>query len=271
MRKIPKSDAFVLILVSLVTVFADLAVAVVVGVIVSALVLAWKASQKIHARVEKGEAGAKIYLLDGSLFFASVESFAVLFNPREDPDEVMPPSDHRKSLTKQEQQVLVEWVEQGATWSQHWAYVAPQRATRPSGNWIDAMIRQRLTQHGLKPAPAATKRVLVRRAYFDVTGLPPSTENVDAFLADVAEEVAKAVAKFPQPNPTVAAMCEEAGEVAKAALHIREGKSENWWDVYGEAVQLAAMACRIALEGDPTIGALPTEENCNLPTEENCN
>jgi SulP family sulfate permease len=89
MRKIPKSDAFVLILVSLVTVFADLAVAVVVGVIVSALVLAWKASQKIHVRVETGEDDAKIYLLSGTLFFASVESFAALFNPREDPDEVI--------------------------------------------------------------------------------------------------------------------------------------------------------------------------------------
>jgi SulP family sulfate permease len=89
MRKIPKSDAFVLVLVSLVTVFSDLAVAVVVGVIVSALVLAWKASQKIHARVELGEEGSKVYVLDGTLFFASVESFAAIFRPREDPDDVI--------------------------------------------------------------------------------------------------------------------------------------------------------------------------------------
>ncbi len=89
MHKIPKSDAFVLVLVSLVTVFSDLAVAVVIGVIVSALVLAWKASQRIHARVEVIDEGQKIYLLDGTLFFASVESFAALFKPREDPDEVI--------------------------------------------------------------------------------------------------------------------------------------------------------------------------------------
>ncbi|MDF1700033.1 MAG: SulP family inorganic anion transporter, partial [Planctomycetota bacterium] len=89
MRKIPKSDSFVLILVSLVTVFSDLAVAVVVGVIVSALVLAWKASQRIHVRVREGEDGEKVYLLSGTLFFASVESFAALFKPREDPDEVV--------------------------------------------------------------------------------------------------------------------------------------------------------------------------------------
>lgn len=89
MGKIPKSDSFVLILVSLVTVFSDLAIAVVVGVIVSALALAWKASQRIHVRIDTGEDGEKIYLLDGTLFFASVESFSALFNPREDPDEVV--------------------------------------------------------------------------------------------------------------------------------------------------------------------------------------
>lgn len=89
MRKIPKSDAFVLVLVSLVTVFSDLAVAVVVGVIVSALVLAWKASQRIHARIQTGDEGQKIYALDGTLFFASVESFSALFDAKQDPDEVI--------------------------------------------------------------------------------------------------------------------------------------------------------------------------------------
>ncbi len=89
MHKIPKSDAFVLVLVSAVTVISDLAIAVVVGVIVSALVLAWKASQRIHSRVLESNEGAKIYLLEGVLFFASVESFAALFRPKDDPDEVI--------------------------------------------------------------------------------------------------------------------------------------------------------------------------------------
>ena len=88
-RQVPLSDAFVLILVSAVTVMTDLAIAVVVGVIVSALVLAWKASQNIHTRVKFSESGEKIYMLDGPLFFASVESFNALFLPREDPDEVI--------------------------------------------------------------------------------------------------------------------------------------------------------------------------------------
>lgn len=89
MHKIPKSDAFVLILVSGVTVVEDLAIAVVVGVIASALILAWKSSQRIHARVTTGENGEKIYHLDGPLYFASVESFTALFRPRQDPDQVV--------------------------------------------------------------------------------------------------------------------------------------------------------------------------------------
>jgi sulfate permease, SulP family len=89
MHRIPLSDTFVLLLVSAVTVLTDLAIAVVVGVVVSALVLAWKSSQNIHVRVQTGANGEKIYQLDGPLFFASAESFTALFNPREDPQEVI--------------------------------------------------------------------------------------------------------------------------------------------------------------------------------------
>ncbi len=88
-HRIPLSDAFVLVLVSAVTVLSDLAIAVVVGVVVSTLVLAWKSSQNIHTRIQTGENGEKIYLLDGPLYFASVESFSALFKPREDPQEVI--------------------------------------------------------------------------------------------------------------------------------------------------------------------------------------
>jgi hypothetical protein len=106
----------------------------------------------------------------------------------DDADDVMPPSDHRKSLTKKEKQLFVDWVKQGANWSQHWAYVAPQRTARRSGNWIDAMIREQLSRRGLKQSREATKRVLVRRAYFDIIGLPPSSSEVDEFLADDSDE-----------------------------------------------------------------------------------
>lgn len=81
--------------------------------------------------------------------------------------------------------------------------------------------------------------------------------NKTKFMQDVLYEHRKAVAIFPAPNPSVAALTEETGELAKALLHIRENKSDDWGSVYDEAVQVAAVAMRIALEGDETIGVTP--------------
>ena len=88
---VPKSDALVTILVTVVTVVADLAVAVIVGVIVSALVFAWKSASKIRAteRLSKSEKGAKVYEIEGQLFFSSANSFIEIFNPSKDPKVVI--------------------------------------------------------------------------------------------------------------------------------------------------------------------------------------
>ncbi|NMN67243.1 SulP family sulfate permease [Candidatus Pelagibacter ubique] len=88
---VPRSDALVTVLVTVVTVLEDLAVAVVVGVIVSALVFAWKSASKIRAteRPSKTEKGAKVYEIEGPLFFSSTNSFLELFNPSEDPDIII--------------------------------------------------------------------------------------------------------------------------------------------------------------------------------------
>jgi len=87
--KIPKSDAFVLILVSGVTVATDLAIAVIVGVIVSALVFAWQHAKNTAVETHVDENGAKIYRLSGPLFFSSVHNFNNLFDLDNDPDEVI--------------------------------------------------------------------------------------------------------------------------------------------------------------------------------------
>lgn len=89
LRKVPKHDAFVLILVSAVTVVTDLAIAVVVGVIVAALVFAWEHAKHISARTRIQENGAKVYELFGPLFFGSVANFKELFEPENDPDVVI--------------------------------------------------------------------------------------------------------------------------------------------------------------------------------------
>ena len=89
LHKIPLSDAFVLILVSAVTVYSDLAIAVIVGVIVSALEFAWNSAKRVGTRSHIREDGTKIYELHGPLFFGSIASFQELFTPRRDPDEVI--------------------------------------------------------------------------------------------------------------------------------------------------------------------------------------
>ncbi|WP_372571317.1 SulP family inorganic anion transporter [Ruegeria jejuensis] len=91
MRKVPLMDAFVIVLVTVVTVMEDLAVAVVVGVIVSALAYAWNNARRIHAvtRESVTEKGAKVYEIQGPLFFGSSDGFAELFNIADDPDTVI--------------------------------------------------------------------------------------------------------------------------------------------------------------------------------------
>ncbi len=89
LNKIPKEDVFVVVLVTVVTVFTDLAIAVVVGVIASALVFAWKNAKHIYAIPKDLDTGERVYEMHGPLFFASVHRFNELFDPASDPDEVV--------------------------------------------------------------------------------------------------------------------------------------------------------------------------------------
>lgn len=89
LHKIPRTDAFVLILVSAVTVFTDLAIAVVVGVIVSALAFAWQTARSVYVEVKSSTKKKKVYVLHGQLFFASISQFKDLFDPKNDPEDVV--------------------------------------------------------------------------------------------------------------------------------------------------------------------------------------
>ncbi len=108
-----------------------------------------------------------------------------------DPDEQMPPPDFGLKLKPAQIELLREWIADGAKWQQHWAFVAPQRPGQPTvsqpdwvQNPIDAFVLARLDRERLKPSPAADRRTLIRRVTLDLTGLPPTPEEVDAFLAD---------------------------------------------------------------------------------------
>ncbi len=87
--KIPLTDALVIVLVTVVTVATDLAIAVVVGVIVSALAYAWNNASRIHAQIDETKKGTKVYAIEGPLFFGSTDGFSELFSPADDPDLVI--------------------------------------------------------------------------------------------------------------------------------------------------------------------------------------
>ena len=104
----------------------------------------------------------------------------------EDPDELMPPPVSKKRLTAEEKDILKRWIEAGAKYEPHWAFIEPKKPVVPEGaeNPIDAFLQRRLADEDLKPAPLAEPEVLVRRIFLDLTGLPPTSQEVDAFLAD---------------------------------------------------------------------------------------
>ncbi len=109
----------------------------------------------------------------------------------DDADLVMPPPDTNKSLTAEEIEVIKRWIAEGAPWEDLWSLRAPKRPPIPSVNdeaWaqtpIDRFVLARLEQEGMRPSPQAEKITLIRRVSFDLTGLPPTPQEVDAFLAD---------------------------------------------------------------------------------------
>ena len=115
-------------------------------------------------------------------------------------DEKMPPAKSGKKLTPREVALLKKWIEQGAPWQGHWAFLSVQRPPAPPvqhpawpKNPIDAFILARLEKEGLLPLPQADPITLIRRLHFDLIGLPPSVADVDQFLADPAGGYEKAV------------------------------------------------------------------------------
>lgn len=102
-----------------------------------------------------------------------------------DPDEVMPPPKETKQLTAAQRSLLDEWIRQGASYEKHWSYTPPAKVAIPPGqNAVDALIQARHSQIGLQFSPEADKRTLIRRAHLDLTGLPPSAEEVAVFEKD---------------------------------------------------------------------------------------
>lgn len=98
----------------------------------------------------------------------------------DDPDEIMPPPESHKRLTDKQKAILKQWIEEGATYQQHWAFEAPKKGEAG----IDQSVREALPSKKLEASLEANRPTLIRRVSMTLTGLPPTIEEVDAFLAD---------------------------------------------------------------------------------------
>lgn len=138
-----------------------------------------------------------------------------------DPDEIMPPPKAANPLPAEKIELLKRWVQEGASWERHWSFIPPQRPALPAvrdkswpRNALDYFILARLEKENLKPNPEANKAALLRRVTLDLTGLPPTIEEVDAFLAD----------RSPQAY-------EQAVDRLLASPHYGERLAQEWLDL----------------------------------------
>jgi len=113
----------------------------------------------------------------------------------DDPIDVMPPPESKKSLKPEEIEILRKWIADGAVWPRHWAFETPKRPKSPAvsdaswvSNPIDAFVLARLDREGLTPSPEADRVTLLRRLHLDLIGLPPTVEDLEAFLADTSDD-----------------------------------------------------------------------------------
>jgi hypothetical protein len=158
-----------------------------------------------------------------------------------DPETIMPPPDSRKKLTARQIELIRKWIEQGAEWQPLWSFIPPKRSQAPGvqdARWcrnpIDNFILARLESQGLRPSPEADKVRLVRRLYLDLLGLPPTPEQVDAYLNDKSpdayEKVVDALLANPHYGERMALDWLDAARFADThGYHIDSGRDMTRW------------------------------------------
>jgi hypothetical protein len=140
-----------------------------------------------HAKLASGSAAVVPGKIDESELIARIVA--------DDPTMKMPPPESGKKITPEQIATLRRWIAEGGNWSQHWSFVPPKRVDAPpvknqawAKNDIDRFVAARLEAEGLEPTKPADKITLIRRVTFDLTGLPPTLADVDAFLADTSAD-----------------------------------------------------------------------------------
>jgi hypothetical protein len=156
-----------------------------------------------------------------------------------DASERMPPAKAGERLTANEIARIRRWIELGAKWEKHWAFTRPERPAPPrvrEGRWlrnpIDAFVLVRLEQEGMKPSPEADRTALIRRVTLDLTGLPPTPAEVDAFLADGApnayEKVVDRLLASPRYGERMAIRWLDAARYADTNGYQNDGDRTMW-------------------------------------------
>jgi hypothetical protein len=169
----------------------------------------------------------------------SAESEVVLRVTSDDPDEQMPPPRTGRKLSAVQIDCLKRWIDEGAFWGRHWAFDPPRAQVPPSSsdrtwprNPIDAFVLAVLEAKGLKPAPEAPKRTLIRRVTLDLTGLPPTPAEVDAFLADgtpgAYERVVDRLLQSPRFGERMASRWLDAARYADTNGYQSDGERIMW-------------------------------------------
>ena len=118
-----------------------------------------------------------------------------------DPEEIMPPPDSNHRLSLEQIELLGRWIDQGGEYEGHWSF---QTVAAPKGASIDSLIRAQFEESGLRPAPPANRETLLRRLTQDLTGLPPTPEEIDAFLTDQKPDAYERVVERLLTSPATA-------------------------------------------------------------------
>ncbi|MCW9708080.1 DUF1553 domain-containing protein [Fodinibius salsisoli] len=153
-----------------------------------------------------------------------------------DPEVRMPPEGD--PLPEDEIELLTEWIEQGAQWGEHWAYQELEDLEPPevdaewSNNGIDQFILQKLNEEELNPSPRADKRTLLRRVTLDLTGIPPTQQELETFLddnsADAYEKVVDRLLASPRYGERWAAMWMDLARYADSKGYEKDGHRSIW-------------------------------------------
>jgi hypothetical protein len=157
----------------------------------------------------------------------------------EEPDEVMPPPEAHRQLTAAEKQTLNDWITQGARWEKHWAFVKPASPPLPKPsnpewprNPIDHFILHTLDQKELPPSPEASREKILRRVTLDLTGLPPTLQELQSFLSDkkpgAYERVIDQLLASPRYGETMALPWLEAARFADTDGYQFDGPRSMW-------------------------------------------